>query len=87
VAAESARQGELAELMADHVLGNEHGHENLAVVHGDGGAHEIRGDGRTTAPGLDGGLLAGRARILHLLQKVTVDERAFFERSGHAFTS
>src|SRR5688500_15782759 len=35
-------RGELAELVADHVLGHEHGLERLAVVHGERQADHVR---------------------------------------------
>ena len=39
---------ELAELVTDHVLADEHGHELATVVHGEGQADRLREDGRTT---------------------------------------
>src|SRR5688572_7737817 len=79
VAAEGAGQGELSQLVADHVLGDEYRHEGLPVVDRDGVAHEVRGDRGAAAPGLDGGLFGGRAHVLHLLEEVGVDERALFQ--------
>src|SRR4051812_27518542 len=83
VAAERAGKRELAQLVPDHVLGDEHGDEGLPVMHRDGLPHELGGNHRAAAPGLDGRLLGARARFLHLLQKVAVHERAFFLRSRH----
>src|SRR3954454_21842806 len=53
VTLERSGQGELAELVADHLLGHVHGHVLLAVVHGDRDADEIGQDRRAARPGLD----------------------------------
>ena len=46
VAAEQSGQGELAQLVTDHVLGDVDGHVAAAVMHGDGVADHLRKDGR-----------------------------------------
>ena len=53
VAVEGAGRRELAELVADHVLGDEHRDVLLAVVDAEGQADELRQDGRAARPGLD----------------------------------
>ncbi len=53
VAAEGARQGELAETVPDHVLGDEDRHVAAAVVHGDGQADHLGHDRRGARPGAD----------------------------------
>src|SRR5688572_18239857 len=53
VSLEDAGVGELAELVADHVLRHVHRHVLLAVVHGDREPDKIRQDGRAARPGLD----------------------------------
>src|SRR5512139_316718 len=45
VAVERPRRRELPELVAHHVLRDEHGDELLAVVHGKGVPDKLRGDG------------------------------------------
>ncbi len=50
---EGARRRELAELVADHVLGDQHRNVLLAVVDAEGEAHELRQDRRAARPGLD----------------------------------
>jgi len=76
---ESARRGELAELVTDHVLGDEHRDVLPAVVHGKGEPHHLRHHHRTARPGLDGlAIVLGRGH-LHLLGEVQIDERAFFQ--------
>src|SRR5580704_9167374 len=84
---EGARGRELAELVADHVLGHQHGYVQPAVVHGDGQADHIRDDHGTPRPGLDRAaiiLLTGR---LHLLGQVQIHERTFLERTRHRYIS
>jgi hypothetical protein len=48
------------------------------VVYRDGQTNEVRQDGRTTRPGLDRTLVIGCTRRVDLLQKVQINERAFF---------
>ena len=50
---EGAGRRELAELVTDHVLGDEHGDELPAVVHGERQADRIRRDRASARPGLD----------------------------------
>src|SRR5215217_7725979 len=77
---EGARRGELAELVADHVLRHVDGDVALAVVDAEGQADEVGRDGRAARPRLDRGR-PGRARahLLDLLLQVPVDERPFFD--------
>src|SRR5215211_753991 len=81
---EGARRGELAELVADHVLRHVDGDVALAVVDGEGQADEVGRDGRAARPRLDGrrtGVPA--ANLFDLLLQMPVNERAFFYRTGH----
>src|SRR5690606_34384924 len=74
---EGPGQGELAELVADHVLVDQHRDMVLAVVHGDGVTHHFRQDHRAARPGLDRALgVAGR---FHLLDEVVVHEGTLLE--------
>ena len=77
MAVEGAGGRELAELVADHVLGDEHRNVLVAVVDAEGDADELRQDRRTARPGLDHVLAAGAARGFCLLQQIAVDERTF----------
>ena len=62
VTLERAGQGEFAELVADHLVGDVDRHVLLAVVHRDRQADEIGQDRRAARPGLDRLLvLVGRA--------------------------
>src|SRR5690606_6628695 len=83
VALESPRGGELAELVADHRLGDEHRDVLATVVHCEGVAEEVRGDHRTTRPGLDEVLGALLVLGVHLLLKVVVHERALGNTARH----
>jgi hypothetical protein len=80
VALELAGVRELAELVADHLLGHEDVGEAPAVVHGEGEADELGHDGAGAAPGLDGGAL-GAALLLRLgaTEQLLVDDRALLE--------
>ena len=80
---EDARGGELAEFVADHVLGDVDGDEDLAVMHAERVPDEIGRDGRAAGPGLDGFLGAGLDRLLDFLEQVVVNEEAFFDGACH----
>src|SRR5688572_17064358 len=75
MALEGARGRELAELVADHVLGDVHGDELPPVVDGEGVADHLRRDRRPARPGLHDLALAGRVHGVDLLLEVVVDER------------
>src|SRR5262245_14040820 len=77
VAMEGPARRELAELVADHVLGHVHRHVLLAVVDAERQPDELRQDGRAPAPDLDDLVATGRARLIRLLEQIAVDERAF----------
>src|SRR5947209_19252739 len=81
---EGARRGELAELVADHVLRHVDGDVALAIVDGKRQADEVGRDGRAARPCLDRGR-AGSAlpNLLDLLLQMPVNERAFFYRTCH----
>src|ERR1700741_4631165 len=70
---ERAREGDLAETVAHHVLGHVHGNELLAVVHGQGVTDKLGSDRRATRPGLEHLLLAGAVELLDPLVELLVD--------------
>ncbi|EGJ76809.1 putative 50S ribosomal protein L2 [Streptomyces sp. Tu6071] len=80
---EGARRRELAELVADHGLGDKHRDVGLAVVHRDRVAEHGRDDHRATGPGLDDVLGAGFVLYVHLLDEVVVDEGPLLETARH----
>jgi hypothetical protein len=75
VTVEGPRRRELAELVADHVLGDQHRDELVAVVDAEGEPDELREDGRAARPRLDDLVAARAARLLRLLEEIAVDER------------
>src|SRR5688572_28583774 len=79
MALEGAGGRELAELVADHVLGDVHGNELAAVVDREGVAHHLRRDGRPARPGLHDLALVGRVHGVDLLLEVDVDERPLLQ--------
>src|SRR5229473_653114 len=83
VAVEGACRRELAELVANHVLGDQHRDELVAVIDAKGQADELREDRRAPRPGLDDLVAPGCARLLGLLQEVAVDERPLPYRACH----
>src|SRR5258705_3613020 len=76
--------GELAEAMADHVLGHVDRDVLLAVVDGDRVTDERREDERGARPGLDDLLLVALVHFLYPPLEAELDERALLDRTGHA---
>src|SRR5262249_37842968 len=80
---ELPRGRELAELVADHFLGNQHGNVLLPVVDPEGEADELRQDGRAPAPDFDHLVAPRRTRGLRFLEEKTVDEGTLPHRTRH----
>src|SRR5882757_4653290 len=74
---ERAGRGELAQLVADHVLRYQHRHVQTAVMHGDGQTDHIGNDHGTTRPRLDGTAIVFLTGRLHFFSQVQIHERAF----------
>src|SRR5581483_9163087 len=85
MAAEGPRRRELAELVPDHLLGDEHGHVLAPVVDGDRVAHHLREDRRGPRPRLDHPLVARGVHSLDPRHQALLDERALLARSTHRF--
>src|ERR1700677_5152142 len=83
VGLEDARERELAELVAAHILRDVHGDEGLAVVDVECVADEVGGDRGAPRPCLDGFARAGLDRLLDLLEQVVIDEKAFLDGTCH----
>src|SRR5579884_1754412 len=75
VAAVGPRRRELAQLVADHRLRDEHRHVLAAVVDRDRVADELGEDGRAARPGLQHALLARLVHALDPLHQPGLDER------------
>src|SRR5438067_9579699 len=82
---ERARRGELAELVADHGLGDVDGHVLAAVVDGDRVADHVGDDRGAPRPRLHDALLPRLVQPLDLDPQVVVDERALLETSRHCY--
>src|SRR2546430_15540062 len=80
---ERAGHRELAQPVADHVLGDVDRDELLAVVDGERMAHELRRDRRAARPGLQHLLLAAPVQLLHPRQEGLVDVRPPLQRTPH----
>src|ERR671936_3047534 len=81
--AERPGRRELAELVTDHLLGDEHRHVLAAVVHRDRVSDHLREDRRRTRPGADHSLLVRRVHRLDAAHQPLLDERALLARSAH----
>src|SRR5690606_26208493 len=83
VTVEGPRRSELAQLVSDHVLGDEHGHELAAVVYREREADRFGEDRRPPRPRLDHLLRLSGRRFLDLLEQVAVDERPLLDTARH----
>src|SRR3954462_10082249 len=83
VAPEGPRGRELAQLVADHRVRDEHRHVLAAVVHRDRVADHVGDDGGPAGPGPDDGLLARLVEDVHLLEQVVVNEGALLQAARH----
>src|SRR5438067_69926 len=81
--AERARRGELTQLVADHLLRDEHGHVLAAVVDGDRVPDHLREDRRRTGPGADHPLLVRRVHRLDAAHQPLLDERSLLRTATH----
>src|SRR5688572_23124377 len=84
MALEGARGGELAELVPDHVLGEVHRDELVAVVHGQRVSDELRRDGRGARPGLEDPPLVALVHLPDLLQEAVLYERPLLQTPRHS---
>src|SRR6185436_15436550 len=83
VTLEGARQGEFAQLVAHHLVGDIDRHVLLAVVHGDRQPDEIGQDHGAARPGLDRLLVLRGHGLVDLGHQVVVNKRTLFERASH----
>src|SRR5699024_1203917 len=83
VAAEGAGGRKLAQLVADHVLGDVDGNVAAPVVNGYRMPDEGREYRRGAAPGLQDLLLAGLVELIDALQQLGSGEGAFLYASAH----
>src|SRR3989442_15233118 len=83
VRAEHPRRRELAELVPDHRLGDEHRHVLAAVVHGDRVPDHVGHDRGTARPRLHDALVASFVHVVDLHHEVLVDERTLLHGPRH----
>src|SRR4051794_24324192 len=86
MAVEGAGRRELAEFVADHVLGHQHRDEFVAVIDPERQPDKLREYCRAPRPGADHLVAPRPARFLRLLQQIAVDKRAFPYRACHALS-
>jgi len=85
MAAESAGQGELTQLVTDHVLGNKNRDELIAIVHSQSVTDELGGNGAAPRPGFDHLLLIDPVELIDLGQQIGIDEGPLFNLSCHVY--
>src|SRR6185312_8649820 len=83
VALERPGRRELAELVPDHRLGDEHRNMLAAVVHRERVPDHVGNDRRAARPGLDDLLRVLLVLGVDLLQQMVVDERALLQAAWH----
>ena len=77
MAAEDAGGSELAEFVTDHVFGDVHGNELIAVMHGDSLTHKVGRNHRSSRPCLDGNLLVRLLRLDYTFFQFVENIRTF----------
>src|SRR5581483_2241310 len=85
MAPEGAGHGELAQLVPDHVLGDEDRDMLAAVMHQQRVPDKVREDGRAARPGLDRLLLVARVHPTDLFQQLGVGIRPLLQRTSHRY--
>ena len=83
MALEGTGGGELAQLVADHILGDVHRHVLTTVVDGEGVTDKVRENGGGAAPGFQDALLAGLIHLLDPFQQHRLHERTLLNASTH----
>ena len=83
MAGELAGRCKLAQLVANHVLGDVYGHMLAAVMNGESVTNELGEDGGGTAPGLHDALLASLVHSLDLFVQGRQNVRALLSASRH----
>src|SRR3954470_1160638 len=83
VTLERPRRGELAQLVSNHRLRDEHRHVLASVVDRERVSDEVGDDGRPTRPGLDDLLGVLLVLDVDLLEQMVVDERALLQAAWH----
>ena len=76
---ESPGECELAQLVANHLIGDVDRHVLLAVVHGNGQADELGQNHGATRPGFDRLFVFVGNGLISLGYQMMVDKRTFFE--------
>src|SRR6266498_130933 len=87
VDAEGPGRRELAELVADHRLGDVHGHVLAPIVDRDRVPDHVGDDRGAPRPGLDDPLVAPAVQLVDLLQQVVIHKGALFQRASHRLPS
>ena len=81
MALKSTGGGELAQLVADHILGDVNRHVLATVVDGEGVADKVRENGGGAAPGLEDALLTGLVHLLNPFHQHRLYERTLLYAS------
>lgn len=76
---ENSRRGELAQPVADHILGDENFDVRLAVVHEERVSDKLGDDCARPRPRFNGLLFPRLVELLNLCENVGIDKRTFFE--------
>jgi len=76
---EGARGRKFTELVADHVFRHEDGNKGLAVMNHKGVTDEVRRDGRTARPSLNGFFRTSLDNLVDFFEEPEIHEGTFFE--------
>ena len=80
---EHSRWRKLAKFVSYHVFRHKDGVKNLAIMHQEGVADKVRGDGAAAGPSLDWPFRTSIIQLVDFLEQVLLDEWSFFEGASH----
>ncbi len=83
MAFERACRSKFAEFMSHHVLCDKDCLKDFPVVDTERVTHELRSNGRSSGPRLDGLLLFAQIHTIYVLQHMSVNKGPFFNGSSH----
>lgn len=82
---ECSRWGELAQLVAHHILGHAHFDVFPSVMNHEGHIDEFGNDRAGACPGLDGFASSRLRLLLYFEEQFRIDKRAFLATTAHQF--
>ena len=74
-----SRRGKLTQFVADHILGDKHREERLAIVNVKSVTNKVRRNGGTPGPGFDGLFRSSVIQPIDFIEQLPLYVRTFFQ--------